>query len=43
MSLKRAVAVLLLFLSPLASLAATTADRSPFFQGIWWNPNRDIP
>jgi uncharacterized secreted protein with C-terminal beta-propeller domain len=39
MSLKRAFAFLLL-LASLSCFAATTANRSPFTQGLWWNPDR---
>ena len=38
MSLKRALAVFLLLLVSLAGFAATMAERSPFTQGLWWNP-----
>ena len=39
MALKHFFASLLL-LASLSSGAATTADRSPFTQGLWWNPDR---
>ena len=42
MSIPRAFASLafLLLLASLPTPAATTAERSPFAQGLWWNPDR---
>ncbi len=40
MSFKRLVLGLAAFFFALSGAAATAADRSPFFQGHWWNPAR---
>ena len=40
MSLKRALATLALLLLAVPAFAGTTADRSPFTQGLWWDPSR---
>ncbi|MGE5094594.1 MAG: beta-propeller domain-containing protein [Betaproteobacteria bacterium] len=39
-TIKRLLAVLALVLAGAASHAASLADRSPFAQGHWWDPNR---
>lgn len=40
MTLRRLLAVLLLLLSSLVSNAAPVSERSPFAQGLWWDPAR---
>jgi hypothetical protein len=40
MSFKRFVVFLAAFLFALTGTAAMAAERSPFFQGHWWNPAR---
>lgn len=41
MTLKRTILGLATLLLACSTLAATIADRSPFAQGVWWNPARN--
>lgn len=40
MLMKRILVLLFAVLAATAAMAATMAERSPFFQGHWWDPNR---
>ena len=40
MLMKRILVLLFAVLAATATMAATMAERSPFFQGHWWDPNR---